>query len=283
MKDKELYTVNEIKNTYNLVSDLLVSKDIIKTYSTNKEDIRKTALDGLDLSSAVKVLELGCGYGFFIESFRERLNKNADITGIDIVGNNREAYLNNISVIGYKGEFIHGSVDKIKGFPDEKFDLIIASYSLYFFPYLIPQISRILKKNGLFITITHSEISLQSAIDLIIKSLLLAGINVQDELAITSLFKKFSTQNGYEKLSPYFSKVMMIQYRNSLVFPGEHISDCMAYIEKKKYLIYREILDSNPDKIEKYRQILNAQISEYSLQNQGIALNKDDSVFRCWK
>ncbi len=283
MKTEELYTVSDIKNTYDKVSDLLVSKDIIKTYSTNKEDVRNTALDGLDLTGFVTILELGCGYGFFIESLRNRLNMNAHISGIDIVRNNREAYLHNISSAGYTGGFIQGSVDQIADFADEKYDLIIASYSLYFFPHLIPQISRILKKNGLFITITHSDLSLQAAIDIIVKSLSLADINVHDELAITSLFKNFSTQNGYAKLSPYFSKIDMINYRNSLIFPAEKIDDCMDYIEKKRYLIYKEILDENPDKIDKYKQIFYNEIASYSLLNHGIILNKDDSVFRCWK
>ncbi len=283
MKTDELYTVSDIKNTYDKVSDLLVSKDIIKTYSTNKEDIRNTALDGLDLTNSVEILELGCGYGFFIESLRDRLNKNAHISGIDIVSNNREAYLHNILSAGYTGEFIQGSVDQIADFPDEKYDLVIASYSLYFFPHLIPQISRILKKNGLFITITHSDLSLQKAIDIIVKSLSLADINVHDELAISSLFKNFSTQNGYAKLFPYFSNISMINYQNSLIFPNEKIDDCMDYIEKKRYLIYKELLDSNPDKIDKYKQIFYYEITNYSFLNQGIILNKDDSVFRCWK
>ena len=283
MKTEELYTVSDIKNTYDKVSDLLVSKDIIKTYSTNKEDVRNTALDGLDLSKFVKILELGCGYGFFIESLRNRLNKNAHISGIDIVSNNREAYLHNISSAGYTGEFIQGSVDQIEDFADEKYDLVIASYSLYFFPHLIPQISRILNKNGLFITITHSDLSLQTAIDIIVKSLSLADINVHDELAITSLFKNFSTQNGYAKLSPYFSNIDTIYYKNSLIFPAEKIEDCMDYIEKKRYLIYKEILDTNPEKIDKYKQIFYNEIANYSFLNHGIILNKDDSVFRCRK
>jgi ubiquinone/menaquinone biosynthesis C-methylase UbiE len=283
MKDDELYTFNDIKNTYDKVSDLLISKDIIKTYSTNKEDIRSKALEGVDISGAVNVLELGCGYGFFIESLRNRLNGNANIIGIDIVENNREAYLQNISAIGYKGEFIQCNVDKITDFDDEKYDLVIASYSLYFFPHLIPQISRILKKNGLFITITHSDLSLQTVIDLIVKSLSLARINVQNQLAITSLFKNFSSQNGYDKLSPYFPNIRMIKYQNNLVFPYENIDDCMNYIEKKRYLIYKEILDSNPNKIDEYNQILYSQVTNYSFFNQGIILNKDDSIFRCWK
>ena len=55
---------------------------------------------------------------------------------------------------------------RIKKYPARSFDLIICSYALYFFAGMIPEISRILKRDGIFITITHSQCDMQELVDI---------------------------------------------------------------------------------------------------------------------
>jgi len=187
--------------------------------------------------------------------------------------------------MNYEGKFIKGDAKQISGYSDSSFDMVIASYSLYFFPHLIPEISRILKNGGLFITITHTRESLSEAIKLIVTAMKEVGIHVEGDMKITRLFDSFSSENGRSLLKPHFKKVESLEYENKLVFSHENINDCVYYIEKKKNLIYKELLDINADhkKITLFKEKAYQMIVEYSKKNGGISLNKNDMVFRAWK
>lgn len=282
MNNNNLYSRNDITTTYEQVHDLLLTRYIIKTYSSNKSDIRDVALSDLQCQKAKKVLELGCGYGFFIEKLKGRIDDNAIIIGIDMVENNREPFLHSVSSIQYKGEFISGNADIIKEMPRSSFDMIITSYSLYFFPHLIPDIARILAPDGVFIAITHSKNTLQEAIHFIRSCMSSVASLNQDDTIINRLFSAFSLEEGKYQLEKYFNRVERLDYANSMVFTADHISDFMFYIQKKKNLIYKEVMDMMPEKMDDIVQCVESKITEYVAQRGTIVLNKDDAVFRCF-
>lgn len=282
MNSSTLYSTEDITSTYERVHDLLLTRYIIKSYSTNKLDIRDVALDGLHINNAKRVLELGCGYGFFIEKLKGLLHDSAVIIGIDMVENNREPFLHSVASIQYKGEFITGSADIIKKMPNASFDMIITSYSLYFFPYLLPEISRILAHDGVFIAITHSKNTLQEVIHVINSCMKMIGINKQDVSIINKLFLAFSGEDGDIQLEKYFTRVEKLDFKNSMIFPPEHIDDLIFYIEKKKNLVYKEVLDLMPAKLDEVQRCVESSIIECSKRNGSISLNKDDVVFRCY-
>lgn len=283
MSSYNLYSPEDITRTYEKVHDLLLTRYIIKSYSTNKSDIRDVALDKLKINNVKKVLELGCGYGFFIEKLKGLLHDSAVIIGIDMVENNREPFLHSVASIQYKGEFITGNADIIKEMPKASFDMIITSYSLYFFPYLIPEISRILAHDGVFIAITHSKNTLQEVIQLITSCMKEFGINKQDETVINKLFLAFSGEEGKSQLEKYFNRVEKLDFKNSMVFPTDHLDDLIFYIEKKKNLIYKEVLDLMPKRLDDVHRCVESRIIEYSNRHGSMILNKDDAVFRCYQ
>ncbi len=281
MNNINLYTSEDITKTYEQVHDLLLTRYIIKTYSTNKTDIRDVALGKLNLDRVKKVLELGCGYGFFIEKLKGILHDNAVIIGMDMVENNREPFLHSVASIKYKGEFITGSADIIREMPRASFDLIITSYSLYFFPYLIPEISRILAPDGVFIAITHSKNTLHEVMGFITSCMETMGIKNHDTTILNKLFLAFSLEDGKEHLEKYFSSVERLDFKNSMVFDTEHINDLIYYIKKKKILIYKEVMEMIPEKMDEMERCVEKSIVEYSKRNGSLKLNKDDAVFRC--
>ncbi len=281
--DNNIYSRNDITQTYEQVHDLLLTRYIIKTYSSNKTDIRDVALNNLNCIKAKTVLELGCGYGFFIEKLKGRIHDGAVIIGIDMVENNREPFLHSVSSIQYKGEFISGSADIIKEMPNASFDMIITSYSLYFFPHLIPEIARVLAPEGVFIAITHSKNTLKEAIHFIRSCMKSIGSLDKEQTVINRLFSAFSLEEGKRQLEKYFNMVERLDYNNSMIFPADHINDFIFYIQKKKSLIYKEIIELMPEKLDDIVQCVENHIIDYAKTNRSIILNKDDAVFRCFE
>jgi ubiquinone/menaquinone biosynthesis C-methylase UbiE len=282
MNYNPLYSADDITKTYEKVHDHKLTKNIISLYSTNRVDVRELALSGLDLTGILKVLDLGCGYGLFDEKLKGRLSVHAEITGVDIVESNKENFLKTVTESGYIADFINAEADVIKTFQDGVFDLVIASYSLYFFPHLIREISRILKPEGLFITITHSRESLREVTGLIPDSIRNSGLAVPDEFAITKLLKAFCSEEGYGLLSTNFKRVEMISYNNSMYFLPGNVTDCIEYLNKKRPLLFKDVMGMHPDKVDEVESYFYQCLHEQILKNGSLSITKDDAIFRAF-
>jgi SAM-dependent methyltransferase len=279
---QELFSYEDIRKTYEEVVWHRRCKDIIQGYALNTKDIRDVALEGLDLSQVHRVLDLGCGYGFFTERLSGRLSSQAHITGIDVIEkNNRDSFLHAVNHMGYRGTFIQGSAEIIRDMDDSGFDLVITSYSLYFFPHLIAEIARILEPGGLFIAVTHSKHSLHEVTVLVSESMKSAGIEPPDDLKIYELFDSFSLEDGATRLSPFFEEVINIVYKNSLIFPYAHFNDFIEYITIKKPLFFNEVLAGYPSKIDAVMSAFTKTSYEHARIHGNVTLNKDDGIFRC--
>ncbi|MCK9273991.1 MAG: class I SAM-dependent methyltransferase [Syntrophales bacterium] len=284
MDEEALYSLDDIRRTYEPVDDHLKTRQLILRYSINRKDIRDAALDGLDLSETGSVLDLGCAYGFFTEKFAGRLKKGALITGLDVVDKtNSPLFLSAVRSAGYEGRFIAEKADYIKNMPSGFFDLIVASYSLYFFPHLIGYIARLLATGGMFLTITHTQSSLQEVIGLIPASLEAVGFEYPGDTAIGRLLRRFSMENGEGQLKPHFGRIEKIVFENDLSFPEEHIEDCIDYLSKKRNLLFKEILDADPEKMEEVLTGFYKNVRERAREGGKFSITKDDCIFRCYE
>jgi SAM-dependent methyltransferase len=158
--------------------------------------------------------------------------------------------------------------------PSVLFDIVCASYSLYFFPHLISDIARILKPGGLFIAITHSQKSLREIIRLIPAA-------CSRQLAISRLLRLFSAENGTAQLRKHFALVERLPYPNRLVFPHESIEDCCDYLFKKRELLFKEIAGNRPRELDRAAKHFLETIRQHAEQQHSFTITKDDCVFRC--
>ncbi|HVN71927.1 MAG TPA: class I SAM-dependent methyltransferase [Desulfomonilia bacterium] len=279
---QELFSYEDIRKTYEQVDWHRRCKDIIQEYALNALDIRDAALDGLDLTEVREVLDLGCGYGFFTERLSGRLNSGAHITGIDVIEkNNRDNFMNMVNLMGCTGTFIQGSADIIRDMPDNGFDLIVTSYSLYFFPHLIPEIARILRREGVFIAVTHSKHALREVTKFVSAGMKMAGIEPPDDLKIHELFEAFSLEDGAAQLTPYFQDIDRAVYKNSLLFPFNRFHDFLEYINIKKPLFFKEVLEDQPAKMDDVMAAFTKTSYEHARENGKVLITKDDGIFRC--
>lgn len=277
------FSHDDIRHTYEPLHDHLLTRDIIRRYALNARDVREVALEGLDLSGAGQVLDLGCGYGFFSEKLGGRLQQGAAILGIDMVdGDNRFRFLETAGRHGYHGDFILGRADLIRDLGEASFDLVIASYSLYFFPHLMGDIARILSDKGVFIAVTHSRHSLEEVTRFVPLCMEKAGLAPPAEIAIHRLFREFSLEDGGVGLSRYFGSVERIVYPNRLIFPPEGVGDCVSYFLKKRYLLMKDASEIDPQKQEDMVSCFKTMVYEHARRHGGIDITKDDAVFRCF-
>jgi SAM-dependent methyltransferase len=283
MPSHRLYSTDDIKKAYEQTADHVHTKNIITQYSTNPHDIKNIALDGLELSWVKHILELGCGYGAFTKKLSGRLNQDAEITGIDMVSENGPHFFATVIAMGYKCSFIHGHADLIKQMPSDSVDLVIASYSLYFFPHLIREISRILNPKGVFIAITHSRYSLQEVLHFIPSSLMKMGLARLAKTRLARLFGAFCMENGQSQLAPYFNKIEVIVYENRLMFNGENLKDCLDYLEKKDSLLFKDIEEKYPEQRKEIQLHFYKELCQYVEEKGVLSITKDDAIFRCFQ
>lgn len=284
MSKNSFYSIEDIRKTYEPLQNHMWTRQLISRYSVNREDIRDRALSGLDLSGVESVLDLGCGYGFFTEKLAGRLKECTFIEGIDLIDrDSRELFLKTVDSMGYSGQFTAGSADIIKDMASDSFGLVAASYSLYFFPHLIGEIARILKPDGVFIAITHSEFSFREIIHLISRCIQSIGLEAPDEPAIGRFLRAFSLENGEKWLKERFGRIEKIVFENALSFPRDKIDDCIDYLEKKKSLLFKEISDMDPQRVEEALSRFYHDIRDSARKEGTLVITKDDGIFRCFE
>lgn len=241
---------------------------IIRARSTNPVDVREAALDGLDLSAAREVLDLGCGFGFMSETLARRVAAGAKITGVDEWPSDETPFLDRVRCAGCKGTFVCAHVDSTLPWPDRHFDLIVCCYSLYFFVEVLPELARTLAPDGVFVAVTHSEANIRGQLPD-------AGLTEAAD-GLLRLTHRFSAENGARLLDRWFGEIRRIDYPNSLVFEREHMEELLAYLRFKLPILIpdapteREVLG----RLERYCRAVLARSGQ-------LTIDKSDAVFRC--
>ena len=274
------YRTSKVIDVFADVDSHRVTAAIIKKHSTNRCDIREVALEGLDLSGCVEILELGCGFGFFTESLKGKLPPNAHITGIDIVEGYAPAFMEACDRAGINGRFIPADVSVIHDFGDRLFNLVISSYSLYFFPHIVGEISRILNANGVFVATVHNSHSMKELVGFARDVLIENGmISRGTKLHIESIISSFSSYNGYEILKPWFRDIQRKKYENTLVFKPGDIYSLIEYFRFK----WPFFLSAIPvEDVARAFDLFEIHLQKYfNMSRNGFAVTKDDTVFVC--
>lgn len=250
---------------------------IITKYLQNKDDIRDMALDGLDLSGSKSILDLGCGFGFFTEALKGRVNTDAKITGIDRYPEYEWFYFQSCERAGLNADFRSNGIDHVRELDDNAYDLILCSYALYFFPEVIKDISRILKEDGVFVAITHASPHMPEFTSYVRSILKKNGLIITIDLPYETLINRFSDINGAEMLQANFNGVMSKDYKAKLSFGVDDHKDLVEYFNFKHSFFIPEIID--PD--DELHHKVSSGIQEDLIKRKGLEITKNDVIFVC--
>lgn len=228
--------------------------DIIENHSSNKEEIRKIAAGLVDWQRVHAILDLGCGYGWFEEALDGAFDL---VCGVDCLGENRAGFLGTAEKTAKEAIFLQAHLPAAIEMPSGRFDLIVAAYSLYFFPEMIREVRRLLNDGGQFLVITHSE------------SMLAEGEKYFDFSGLRKVIQRFSAENGEALLREHFPGAAFVDYCNAIVFGRDDSNDLAQYIEFKREFIS---VDANPELVKK------KMLAELERQGE-LRFNKNDRIF----
>jgi ubiquinone/menaquinone biosynthesis C-methylase UbiE len=274
----EVLDKKKILHVFRKVREHRRIEQLIRQFSTNKDDIRVTALNQVDLTNCQNVLELGCAFGSFTEALKDRLHPDAKITGLDIVPEYKPFFMEACKRAGYDGNFLSTGIDPIEKYPAGTFDLVICSFALYFFTEIVPEIARILKKDGIFITITHSRRNMKESTTItkaiLEKNKLLSG---DELLPIEVILRQFSSENGAALLFPHFRRLKQIDFINSLVFQAQETESFLEYYRFKKPFFLTGTNARKSDILDELR----LELQSIAAKSNIIRMCKDDMIFIC--
>jgi len=207
---------------YRDASNLDARAELHRRFSTHSYGWFPWVFDILEtLPSTARVLELGCGPGYIWKECIERIPDGWSITLSDLSEGMVDAAWCNLVVTGRAFKYEKIDAQSIP-YADETFDIVIANFMLYHVPdrpKALHEIHRVLRSDGHFVAATSSHEHLNE-------------LNTWLKKASPDKFIRFnspfSLDNGLELLKPFFSKVEVKRYDNSL-----HVTEIellMAYI-----------------------------------------------------
>ncbi|MBN2507487.1 MAG: class I SAM-dependent methyltransferase [Verrucomicrobia bacterium] len=239
---------------------------IIHRHSVNPADIREMTLAGVPLAAARDILDLGCGFGYMTAALLPRIPCDARVVGVDACDENRVPFTELVAASGRQAEFHALILEALLPWANRTFDLVVASYSLYYFPDAIAEIARVLRREGVFLATAHSEDSFGSLYEL-------AGVTP----ALTplhALLHRFSAQNGRTQLLPHFHHIQSQFYQNRLRFGAQDGDDLWRFMRFKWPLLRPDTEPPDTPPPDVARRLASARNSP-----DGFEVEKNDVVF----
>ncbi len=270
-------TLPGLVSDYADISTQLEVAGIIRARLVKQADIRQVALQRISLSAVRRVIDLGCGTGYFTEGLVNRVAPGTTVTGIEVHPAYRELFLAACARVGVNGTFESRGIGMINSLVSGSFDLALCSYSLYFFPDSIPAIARLLGPGGRFVTITHGEPHMAELTGIVREVLSEEGIAGAGDLLYDSLISKFSGTNGKSLLAPAFKEVTRIKCKGRMEFRRQNLRELQRYIRLKAPFFLPPDLDEGPRLVDR----ITDRVSDRLEQLGTLRINKDDYIFVC--
>jgi ubiquinone/menaquinone biosynthesis C-methylase UbiE len=192
-------------------SNLDARVELHRRFSTNPYGWLPWIFDTLEtLPNPARVLELGCGPGYLWKECIQRIPAGWSITLSDLSDGMLDAAWRNLVVTRRAFKFEQIDAQSIP-YLDETFDIVIANHMLYHVPdrpKALAEIRRVLIPDGNFITTT---VGVRHLVEI---NRWLKQVSPDTDFAPFS--NTFTLENGSEQLAPFFTRIEIKRYDDSL-------------------------------------------------------------------
>jgi SAM-dependent methyltransferase len=198
------------------------------------------------------------------EALAPRVAPDARFLGVDACVANAVPFLQRAGRARFESRRLTDSLP----WPDAHFDLVVCSYSLYFFPAVLPEIARVLRPDGRLLVLTHS---VRSFVEL----LAAAGLD-PERSPLLALVCRFPAEGAEDRLSRHFAEVDRVDYPNALRFGPDDLAEAETYLRFKLPLLHGAAPEA-PELLASAR----AAIQSWLRAHGELVVTKDDAGFRC--
>ncbi len=211
---------DEIAKNYLAATTLEKRRKLHQRYTTNPTNWYQWVATNIDFSKVTKLLEIGCGDGDLWKWITISL-RNREITLSDVDQKKLEVARNSL---GNEYSYLKMNGEELL-FKNQYFDALLANYVL---PYtkdvnkVISEVSRVLKKDGLFYATTFGKAHMQEIHDVI------KQYDEKIKLKENTGYKAFGIDNGRQILEKYFKDIRYIGYQDVLQITN--VDDLLDYI-----------------------------------------------------
>ena len=239
-------------------------------FRTNQDSKAKWLFNLFPKKENQNVLELGCGTGLFWLANRHSIPKSWQLTLTDYSEGMLEETKKTLSKVERKFNYEIVNAETIR-YPDRTFDIILANNMLYHIDdkeKALAHIKRVLTNDGYFIPAT------QGKNDMIELNRLLYAYLEHKGTVLRFSERSFSLDNGLDQLKPYFTKIAVKRFKNSLQIT--EVDPIINYFLSFNGMIEnKEIL---PDKyVEGFREYLHSIL----VREKSLPVRKEEGVFIC--
>ncbi|GJM42179.1 MAG: hypothetical protein DHS20C20_24610 [Ardenticatenaceae bacterium] len=204
------------KNQYRDSSNLNARAELHRQFSTAKVDWHPWVFDLARLEPGMRVLECGCGPGWFWRGNVTRIPEGCEITLTDLSPGMVAEAEAALAESGHQFSFQPANIQALD-FADETFDVVVANHMLYHVPDLaqgLAEVRRVLKPNGRLIAATNGDQHMKELAQLVPEEVRQMAVSLRMRGKVGQL--SFRLENGRTLLEPYFAQVERPLYEDSL-------------------------------------------------------------------
>ncbi len=208
-----------LKTQYQNAGNISARIRLHKEYSVNKQGWFPWIFEQCEMTSHMRVLEIGCGNGALWTENIDKIPEGVQV----ILSDNSEGMLRDARRA--VTESAHGEEDGAERFafevfdcheiphPDASFDLVIANHVLFYcedIPQVCREVRRVLKSGGRFVCSTYGSRHMQEITQLV------QEFDGKIVLAAENLYERFGLENGEEMLASVFPQVEVRRYEDRI-------------------------------------------------------------------